>query len=317
MTLFSRWTARLTAWQQPALNVDALPAGLVLGGVILASPIGRGTTATVYAGTDTASAAARAVKVWRPCAGSVEQLQAARAGFLREAGRTQLLDHPGIVRVHGSGTQHGLSYIVSELFAGGSLARYTVPRHLLPERLVLDIAARLAEALAHAHRHGIVHRDVKPSNVLFDVATRRAALSDFGIARAPDAQASRSGVLLGSPVYMAPELLAGRSASAASDCYALAVLTYELLAGRAPFAAPSMGALLRAVAQAPPPSLAAQRPQWPPAVAARLDRWFETILAKDPALRPADGLAWAALARAVAADAAPWLDSAANATNPL
>jgi serine/threonine-protein kinase len=112
-------------------------------------------------------------------------------------------------------------------------------------------------------------------------------------------------VLVGSPVYMAPELLAGQSASASSDLYALAVLSFELLAGRAPFAAGSMGALLRAVAQAAPPPLATLRPDWPEAVAARLDRWVAPLLAKDPAQRPADGAAWAALSRAAARELWP------------
>ncbi len=281
----------------------ALAAGQVLGGVTLERVIGSGSSAAVYAGTDTADGTPRAVKVWAPISGSDDAPQ--RARFLAEASRIQALDHPGIVRVHRSGTQDGFSYIVCELFAGGSLARYAGPEHRLPELLVLDIAAQLAQALDHAHRQGVVHRNVKPSNALFDLVTRRAALSDFGVARAPDAQASRSGVLVGSPVYMAPELLAGQSASASSDLYALAVLSYELLAGRAPFAGGSMGALLRAVAQAAPPPLATLRPDLPEAATARLDRWLTPLLAKNPAQRPADGATWSKLARAVARELGP------------
>jgi serine/threonine-protein kinase len=297
MNGFSRWDSAPPQAPIPPRG-DALPAGLVLGGVSLERAIGRGSSAAVYAGTDTADGSPRAVKVWAPRGGGEDAAQ--RASFLAEALRVQALNHPGIVRVHRSGTQDGLSYIVCELFAGGSLARYAGPDHRLPEPLVLDIAAQLARALDHAHRLGVVHRDVKPSNALFDLATRRAALGDFGVARAPDAQASRSGVLIGSPVYMAPELLAGQSASASSDLYALAVLSYELLAGRAPFAAASMGALLRAVAQAAPPPLATLRPDLPEAVAARLDRWLAPLLAKDPSQRPADGAVWAEGAHAVA-----------------
>jgi eukaryotic-like serine/threonine-protein kinase len=188
-----------------------------------------------------------------------------------------------------------------DLLAGSNLARYVGAQHRLPEPLVLDIAAQLAEALAHAHRHGVVHRDVKPSNALFDPATRRAVLTDFGLARAPDAQASRSGVFMGSPLYMAPELLAGQPPDARSDLYALGVLTYELLAGHPPFEAASMGALLRAVAQSPPAPLAAEP----------LDRLLQPLLAKDPSRRPSDGDAWAAQAR----QTAEWLMSAQNATN--
>jgi eukaryotic-like serine/threonine-protein kinase len=305
--LATRWSPE-KASAEP-LRADALPPGTVLGGVAISRPIGRGATAVVYSGLDIATQASRAIKVWCPQGGSEDA--AARQRFLQEAQHTMGLAHPGVVRVFGGGSQAGLAFIVIELFAGGSLARYTRSEHRLPEPLVLEIAAQLAQGLAHAHRQGIVHRDVKPSNALFDPATRRAALGDFGLARASDAEASRSGLFLGSPVYMAPELLAGQAPDAHSDLYALGVLTYELLAGRPPFEAASMGALLRAVAQSPPPPLATLRPDWSAAAATQLDRLFEPLLAKQSAHRPGDGQAWAAEARATA----EWLMSAANTTN--
>jgi eukaryotic-like serine/threonine-protein kinase len=307
MNPFTRLAARRAAAPRggtepaPTLNANALPPGMVLGGVTLASAIGRGATAVVYGGVDVATQTPRAVKVWSAQPGTADDDAAARQGFLREAQRAAALSHPGIVRVFGGGSQTGLAFIVMELLAGATLARYAAPEHRLPEPLVLDIAAQLAEALAYAHRQGVVHRDVKPSNALFDLATRRAVLTDFGLARAPDAQASRSGVFMGSPLYMAPELLAGQPPDARSDLYALGVLTYELLAGRPPFAAASMGALLRAVSQSPPASLAAEP----------LDRLLQPLLAKDPSRRPADGDAWAVQAR----QTAEWLMSAQNATN--
>jgi eukaryotic-like serine/threonine-protein kinase len=110
---------------------------------------------------------------------------------------------------------------------------------------------------------------------------------------------------------MAPELLAGQAPDARSDLYALGVLCYELLAGRPPFEAASMGALLRAVAQSPPPPLATLRADWPADTAARLDRLLEPLLAKPAASRPGDGEHWASEARATA----EWLMSAANTTN--
>jgi eukaryotic-like serine/threonine-protein kinase len=308
--LAARWpSAQRSADTSPPLNADALPPGTVLGGVTLARDIGRGATGVVYGGLDIATQTPRAVKVWRPQPGADDA--AARERFLQEAQRAMDLSHPGIVRVFGGGTQAGLAFVVLELVAGSTLARYARAEQRLPEPLVLEIAAQLAEALAHAHRQGVLHRDVKPSNALFDPATRRAVLTDFGLARAPDAQASRSGVFMGSPLYMAPELLAGQPPDARSDLYALGVLTYELLAGRPPFEATSMGALLRSVAQSPPAPLAARRADWPPAAAEQLDRLLEPLLAKQPDRRPADGDAWAAQAR----QTAQWWMSAANATN--
>ncbi len=311
MGLFTRATSRRPAAPAQSLNASDLPPGTVLGGVTLARALGRGATAVVYGGIDAATQEARAVKVWLPTPGDNADDASARERFLQEARQAAALAHAGIVRVFGSGSQAGLTFIVMELLAGSTLARYVSTEHRLPEPLALDIAAQLAGALAHAHRQGVVHRDVKPSNVLFDLATRRAVLTDFGLARAPDAQASRSGVFLGSPVYMAPELLAGQPPDAQSDLYALGVLTYELLAGRPPFEAASMGALLRSVAQSPPPSLASLRTDLPPAAAERLERLLAPLLAKQPAQRPADGQAWAANAR----QTVQWLMSAANATN--
>lgn len=314
MNPFARWALRLRG---TPLRADALPPGLVLGGVQLTQTIGRGSSAVVYAGTDATTHEPCALKVWCPRADSAVPGGAeARAAFLAEAERSRPLDHPGIVRVLRSGTQRGLSWIVSERFDGGSLAQHVQVGRRLGTAQVLDIALQLAAGLAHAHRHGVVHRDVKPSNALFDAATGRAALADFGIARAGDAEASRSGVLVGSPVYMAPELLAGRRADAGSDLYALGVLCFELLAGRPPFEAASMGALLRAVAQAAPPPLATLRPDWPAPAAARLDAWFKAVLAKDPARRPADGEAWAEQVRAVSTDLEALL-GAAYTTNRL
>ena len=314
MSLLTRWTARPSAAGQLAqsaasLGASALPPGTVLGGVTLARAIGRGATAVVYGGVDVATHAARAVKVWNSAAGGDDA--GARERFLQEAQHAAALSHCGIVRIFGGGSQAGLAFIVMELLSGSPLARYASAQHRLPEPLVLDIAAQLGEALAHAHRQGVVHRDVKPANVLFDLTTRRAVLTDFGLARAPDAQASRSGVLLGSPVYMAPELLAGQPPDAQSDLYALGVLTYELLAGRPPFEAASMGTLLRAVAQSPPPPLATLRADIALPAADRLDRLLAPLLAKQPAQRPANGDTWANQAR----QTAEWFMSAANATN--
>jgi eukaryotic-like serine/threonine-protein kinase len=312
MSFLTRWTARPSAAGQPtaSLRASALPPGTVLGGVTLTRAIGRGATAVVYGGVDAATHAARAVKVWSSAAGGDDD-NGARERFLQEAQHAAALSHCGIVRIFGGGSQAGLAFVVMELLSGSALARYASPPHRLPEPLVLDIGAQLGEALAHAHRQGVVHRDVKPANVLFDLTTRRAVLTDFGLARAPDAQASRSGVLLGSPVYMAPELLAGQPPDAQSDLYALGVLTYELLAGRPPFEAASMGTLLRAVAQLPPPPLATLRADIALPAAERLDRLLAPLLAKQPAQRPANGDAWAAQAR----QTAEWLMSAANATN--
>jgi eukaryotic-like serine/threonine-protein kinase len=308
---FARWSARrrsLAAEAAPPFPASRWPAGTLLQDLRIERRIGRGSTATVYAASHEAGHAAVALKVH-----DAQPRAELRAQALAAAERASRLDHPNIVRVHGGGEIGDCSFVIMALLPGQTLARYTTAPHLLPEALVLQLAADLAAALAYAHRQGVVHRDVKPANVIFDPATQRATLTDFGLARTADAEASRSGVFIGSPQYMAPELLAGQPPDARSDLYALGVMTYELLAGRPPFEGASMGALLRAVAQSPPPPLSAQRADWTPALAEQLDDLLAPLLTKQPTQRAADGDAWAAQAR----QTAQWLMSAANTTNAL
>jgi eukaryotic-like serine/threonine-protein kinase len=294
---FARWSARRAPAAEPAPPWPASrwPVGTLLQDLRIERRIGRGATATVYAASHQAGHAAVALKVH-----DAQPRAELRAQALAAAERASHLDHPNIVRVHGGGEIGDCSFVIMELLPGQTLARHATAPRLLPEALVLQLAADLAAALACAHRQGVVHRDVKPANVIFDAATQRATLTDFGLARAADAEASRSGVFIGSPLYMAPELLAGQPPDARSDLYALGVMTYELLAGRPPFEGASMGALLRSVARSPPPPLAGQRPALPPELADRLDALLAPLLAKQAGQRPADGLAWAAAARELA-----------------
>jgi eukaryotic-like serine/threonine-protein kinase len=289
--LFGR---RASGLAEPALRPDALPPGTLLGALRIEQALARGASAALYRATDTASGETVAVKALCPSPGSSGS-NADTERFLREGERACALQHPHIVRVWGGGQASGVAFIAMELLPGHDLTRWTAPEHRLPEAAVLDLAAQLADALAHAHRQGVVHRDVKPANVIYDPSTRRAVLTDFGLARGPDADATRSGVMLGSPAYMAPELLAGAPPDARSDLYALGVLVFELLAGRPPFDHASLGQLLRAVALEAPPRLADLRPELRDA--AELDRLLAPLLAKSAAERPADGAAWAAQAR--------------------
>ena len=139
--------------------------------------------------------------------------------------------------------------------------------------------------------------DLKPANVLVNLASGQVKLADFGGARDPAADLTRTGMTLGTPAYMAPELLAGAAASAASDTYALGVLAFELLCGRRPHQASTLGELLRASASQPPASLAMLRPDLPAPVVVSV----EALLARKPADRPTDLAAWAAQVAGLAA----------------
>ena len=295
--LLSRWRAAPAPDNTPpaAIRPDVLPLGTLLGTTRIERLIARGASGVLYAGIDEASATAVAVKVLSQPHGASQTRAGdeARARFLHDAEEASRLLHPGIVRVWGGGNAGGVAFVLMELLPGADLSRYTRAARLLPEPVALEIAARLAEALAYAHREGMVHRDVKPANVMFDPASNSLKLTDFGLARSVDAEATRSGVLLGSPAYMAPELLGGARADARSDLYALGVLLFELLTGRLPFEGDSMGALLRAMATQPPHTVSDLRPDLPRAQATALDALLLPVRARAPSERLGDGDVWA------------------------
>src|SRR5262249_5430854 len=150
----------------------------------------------------------------------------AHTRFLREAETAMRLRHPAIVQVSAAGEADGVGYLVMELLRGHDLTRYTTLDSLLRVERVLHVGEQIALALDYAHREGVVHRALKPANVMFDPSSGRVAVTDFGIARLVDAARTRSGVLLGTPAFLAPELLMGREATARSDLYALGVTLF-------------------------------------------------------------------------------------------
>lgn len=289
-----------------AADRRAPAAGDVIAGCRVERLIARGAHGALYAATDLATEAAgegmpalRALKLFMPAPDTApaERDEAARR-FAREAATLQRLHHPGIVRVHRAGDAGGRPFLLMALLPGCTLARYTRPARLLPDPVVLQIGRRIAAALAHAHAQGVVHRDLKPANVIVDWAADSVVLTDFGIAAVAGAERTRTGLVLGSPAYMAPELLAGAPADAASDLYALGVLLYQLLTGELPFDAPALGELLRRIAAEPAPDPAARRPGMPAPLAALV----RALLAKSPVQRPPHAKA---LADSLAALAGP------------
>jgi eukaryotic-like serine/threonine-protein kinase len=210
-----------------------------------------------------------------------------RDRFAREAQTVAALSHPNICRLFDYGDADGRPYIVFEYLPGGTLEERLSPGQPLADAATARVAAELAAALAHAHARGVLHRDVKPSNVLFD-EEGNAKLADFGIARLGDASTlTEAGTVMGTAAYISPEQARAEPVTAASDVYGFGVVLYLLLTGRLPFEAEApLELALKHVNEEPVP-IAELRPDAPPA----LERVATWSLAKRPGDRPPDGSA--------------------------
>jgi serine/threonine protein kinase len=255
-----------------------------IGGYALGEQLGEGATGVVYRARSAVGDEV-AVKVLRP-----EQAgdTVARQRFRREARIAGGTDSPHVVPVLDTGEAAGTVFIVLPLYRDGSLARRLRERTRLGLDETMALAAQLGRGLDALHDRGVLHRDVKPSNVLLD--GERAALADFGLARAADStRMTRDGQLLGTAHYLAPELIEGAEASRASDLYALGCVLYECLVSEPPFTGRSPAELGYAHLVEPPANPCTRRPELPPGVGLTL----LTALAKNPAERPTTGTALA------------------------
>ena len=276
------------------------PQGSSFGPYQVERLIGRGGLGAVYLARDE-QGAATALKLVDLGGEDAETL---RDLFARESAVARRLLHPGIVQVRDTGQLGHIGFMAMEFVAGGDLEQLRA-RRPLPLGTVVQIASDIAGALEHAHGHGVLHRDIKPGNILLDAASGHAKLTDFGLARLSDLQRSRTGVLAGTPAYMSPEQLAEGSQDPRSDLYSLGVVLFELLAGRLPHEGGSLGALLRAVSLTPAPPLQPWRPDIPEGLADLVAR----LLEKDRSRRPGDATSVAGqlrkLALALAAERDP------------
>ena len=246
--------------------------------------LGRGSIGAVYAAHDQQLNRPVALKLVGLRGGAGEgAYELARSRFESETRAAMRLHHPDIVQTLAAGCDETTGWLAMELAPGLPLSRYTQRSRLLPEAVVLDAVARLAEALDHAHREGVLHRDVKPANVLVHWPSGSLKLLDFGVARLADTDSTRTGVLMGTPAYLAPEVLAGQRADARSDLYALGVTLFELLCGRPPHEAASLGQWMQQAATLPAPSLLTLRPELP----LELDALLSRLLERAPKKRPA------------------------------
>ncbi|HET9700194.1 MAG TPA: serine/threonine-protein kinase [Burkholderiales bacterium] len=269
-----------------ASSGDAGTAGVIQGRYQLHEELGRGSMGVVHLARDLETGAMVAVKIMAPSGGCApDALVEARERFLLGGEAAGRLKHPDIVTVLEAGQDRGRAYIAMELLKGRDLAHRTRPDNLLPLPLLLSIGARVAEALAYAHRLNVVHRDIKPGNILWDPASDSVKVTDFGIAQVADPGTNRSGVILGTPSYMSPEQLAAGPIDGRSDLYSLGVTLYHLACGRLPFEGGSMAELVYRIRNDPPASILRLRPDLPAGVV----RVIYQAMMKIPEQRYRDG----------------------------
>jgi serine/threonine protein kinase len=238
--------------------------------------LGRGGMAEVRDGWDTRLARPVAVKIMHPVFDSQPDT---RRRFEAEARAAASLNNSHIVAVHDSGEHDGMPFIVMERLTGESLAD-KIATGPLPQPLVRSVLDGVLSALVVAHDGGILHRDIKPGNILF-TASGEVKVSDFGIAKTAQNNLTAAGQIFGTMAYLSPERVLGKPATAADDLYAVGVVGYEALTGRPPFVGENIAALAQAILHEIPPPIAALRPDVDPALAAVCER----AMARDPAVR--------------------------------
>src|SRR5688572_20116871 len=254
--------------------------GTRIGGYVLGEELGRGGAATVFLATDLKHDRSVALKLLSADASSA--LGGDR--FKREIDVVAKLHHPHILPLHDSGEVDGLLYYVMPLVTGETLRDRIARRGPLPVAEVRQIMTDVAAALDYAHRHGVVHRDVKPANILLD--EEHATVADFGIAHRAlgdsAEQLTTAGMIIGTPTYMSPEQSTGsRDVDARTDIYALGCVAFEMLTGLPPFRGANVTAIVTQHLQAPVPSARALRTDLP----SEVDDVLRRALAKDPAHR--------------------------------
>ena len=265
----------------PSTAVDPLFLSLqeaLAGHYALERELGRGGMAVVYLARDVRLDRPVAIKLLPPDLAAHDKL---RDRFTREARTAARLSHPHIVPIHAVDEVRGYVFYVMSYVDGETLAERVANRGPLPPREASRVLQEVAGALTAAHGQGVVHRDVKPGNILLERATGRAMVTDFGIARVADGGETAEGELLGTPEYMSPEQAAGDAVDARSDIYSLGVVAYYMVSGQLPFTAPTIQAVLAKQLTHVPPPVASVAAGVPVSLANAID----TCLIKDPSRR--------------------------------
>ena len=267
----------------------------MLGRYQVEKELGKGAMGVVYLGRDPKINRVVAIKTMALSQEFEEdELKDVKERFFREAETAGRLNHPNIVTIFDAGEEHDLAYIAMEFLKGKDLVPYTKTGNLMPIAKVMDIAARVADALSYAHQNSVVHRDIKPANIMYEPESDSVKVTDFGIARITDSSRTKTGMVLGTPSYMSPEQLAGKKIDGRSDLFSLGVMLFQMASGKLPFEGDSMAQLMFKIANEAHPHIRDFNPQVPECLEAIIDK----ALAKDNAQRYQTGAELAADLRA-------------------
>ncbi len=224
----------------------------MLGRYQLVREIGRGAMGMVYLGRDPKIGREVAIKTLALSAEfEGKELEESEQRFLREAEAVGRLNHMNIVTIYDVGEDQGLAYIAMDYVEGVSLDHHIAKGALLKIRTIIEVCAQVADALAYAHKKKVIHRDVKPANIIYNANTKTVKVTDFGIASLTDDTKTRTGTILGSPSYMSPEQISGKKVAGTSDQFSLGVTMYQLLSGTLPFDGDSMANLMYQITNQP------------------------------------------------------------------
>jgi eukaryotic-like serine/threonine-protein kinase len=267
----------------------------MLGRYQVEKELGKGAMGVVYLGKDPKIGRVVAIKTMALSQEfEGEELDDARERFFREAETAGRLQHQHIVTIFDAGEEHDLAFIAMEFLKGKDLVDHCKDGALLSVPKVLSIVERVAQALAYAHRQGVVHRDIKPANIMYDPVADGVKVTDFGIARITDSSKTKTGLVLGTPSFMSPEQIAGKKVDGRSDLYSLGVMLFQMLTGALPLRGDSMAELMYKIANEDAPDIRKLRPE----LSERIAHIVAIVLSKRAETRFQDGDALAADLRA-------------------
>jgi len=257
----------------------------VIGRYELIRELGRGEMGIVYLGKDPKIMREVAIKTLNFSQFEKRELKVIKERFTKEAETAGRLNHPNIVTIYDVGDERDLAFIAMDYILGSDMSAFVKNEALLPADVVLKSIIQVADALDYAHKQGVVHRDIKPGNIIYNQETRLVKVTDFGIARIMDTENTRTGTILGSPAYMSPEQLAGSKVNGTADLFSLGITLFQLLSGEFPFKGDTIASLAYKIANEKHRSIRDVRPDLPKG----LTRLINKALQKDPGKRFATG----------------------------